>query len=280
VADLTNRQIARNRETRDQPSFASHREHVMRLITTASLALRHVHRPSISIIGAGNCQDIDLSILAKQFREIRLFDIDEASVNLASAKPLNDEDGNVRIFAPIDIAAPLMSDEAINGHANSLSPEFLNALEAASIPVDIPPSDVVVSTCLLSQLIDSASQIVTPDAPGFLPLIQAVRRGHLARLLVMTARGGRTLLITDLVSSDTLPDLKSIAPGELPKRMTRCLDEGNFFSGLNPAIIKHDLENIPALKQHCTSFRILPPWTWQLGPRCFAVYAVEMVRTG
>ncbi|MDA1232855.1 MAG: hypothetical protein O2856_18965 [Planctomycetota bacterium] len=276
--DLTGRQIARNRETQNQPSFASHREQVMRLIANAVSSIQQQEHLTITIAGAGNCQDVDLKKLAGLFSEIRLIDIDADAVRVAVSRHSHDVAARVQVFAPIDIAAPLMTGISLVQHQSEMSSEFLNAVESAIVPHELPTSDIVVSACLLSQLIDSASQIVPPDAPGFLSCIQAVRRGHLVRLLELTSVGGRTLLITDLVSADTVPNVATVSPEDLPQLMFQCLQTGNFFSGLSPAVMQHDLQNIPACVTRCASFQILPPWKWDLGSRSFAVYAVEMVR--
>ena len=286
VTDLSQIHIARNQQTRDQPSFAFHRAHVMRLIAAAasdilsrrSDSISHGHPLTISIAGAGNCQDIDIAVLAELFAEIRLIDIDAAAVNLVVSKCPPGIAARIRVFAPIDIAAPLLSNLAATELHSESSQAFLTALQSPSLSDEIPVSDVVVSACILSQLIDTALQIVLPEAPEFLPLIQAVRRGHLARLLELTVAGGRTLLITDLVSSDTVPALHQTPPVELPKLMFHCLQTGNFFSGLSPAVIQNDLQTIPTFAERCASFQIQPPWLWQLGNRSFAVYAVDMQR--
>ena len=216
--------------------------------------------PTVTAIGAGNCQDIDLTALAVSFREIRLIDLDAMAVEAAVSQLATDITSQIRIFAPIDIAAPLMSLSGIDGFDAARRSELLAALESSSFQNEVPVSDVVISTCLLSQLLDSASQIAPPESPIFLPLIQAVRRGHLVRLLSLTAAAGRALLITDLVSSDTVPDLANTSPAELPKLMLRCLQSGNFFSGLNPAVVQHDIQHVPACVQLCATSRILPPW--------------------
>ncbi len=287
VTDLTQIHIARNLQTRDQPSFAAHRANVMRLIANAAADVRShrsdntspSHQLTISIAGAGNCQDIDILVLAELFAEIRLIDIDDAAVNLVVSKCPPVVASRIRVFAPIDIAAPLLSNAGSMESLAESRTAFLTALQSPLMSGKIPVSDVVVSACILSQLIDTASQIVLPEAPGFLSLIQAVRRGHLARLLELTIAGGRTLLITDLVSSDTVPTLNQTPPAELPKLMFQCLQSGNFFSGLSPAVMQNDLKTIPAFVQRCASFQIQPPWQWQLGTRSFAVYAVDMRRT-
>ena len=219
----------------------------MRLISDAAtgIAARDSDRPqcdkhpTITVIGAGNCQDIDLPALAASFTEIRLIDIDAVAVNAAVSQLAADVTSRIRIFAPFDFAAPLMSLSVFDRHDTAQRSAFLNAVESSSLQNEIPVSDVVVSTCLLSQLIDSASQIASPVSPVFLPLIQAVRRGHLVRLLSLTHAAGRALLITDVVSSDTVPELARTLPAELPKLMFRCLQSGNFFSGLHPAVVQH-----------------------------------------
>ena len=235
---------------------------------------------TITVIGAGNCQDIDLAALAMSFREVRLIDLDAVALEAAVSRLAGRHSSQIRVYAPIDIAAPLMSLSGFGSLDTAQRFEFLSAVESAEMPDSLPVSDVVVSTCLLSQLLDSASHIVPPESPDFLPVIQAVRRGHLLRLLRLTAPAGRVLLITDLVSSDTVPELAKTLSAELPKLMFQCLQSGNFFSGLNPAVVQHDIQHIPSCIELCTSSRILPPWHWHLGPRSFAVYAVEMERCG
>jgi hypothetical protein len=249
VANLTGRQIARNRETQDQPSFASHRQHVMRLILDAaagtsvrrSTSAQSDKWPTMTVIGAGNCQDIDLTTLAVAFSEIRLIDIDAVAVACAVSRLPADVTSQIRIFAPIDIAAPLMSVAAFVSLDPAQRAAVLAAVESAEMP-------------------------------------ERVRRGHLLRLLSLTAPGGRVLLITDLVSSDTVQELAKTLSAELPKLMFQCLQSGNFFSGLNPAVVQHDIQHIQACVELCLSSRILPPWLWHLGARSYAVYAVEMVR--
>lgn len=284
--DLTKRQIARNRETRDQPSFASHREIVMRLILTAvkSLDDQSGAKPlnpqprTLTVLGAGNCQDIELAVLAEVFDEVRLIDIDAHAVQTAVTHLPANTITRLKILAPIDIATPLMSFSAQAPSQEVRDGLPIEAIQSA-LPSDVVPvSDVVVSTCLLSQLIDTASQITLPGSSEFLTFIQAVRRGHLIRMLQLTRIGGRAILVTDLVSSDTVPALETIPESSLPGLLFQCLQSGNFFSGLNPAVVQHDIQHHPGLAELCAGCRILPPWRWTLGPRCFAVYAVDMLR--
>lgn len=248
------------------------------LLSRRSNSAAHDGQLTISIVGAGNCQDIDLNVLAELFTKIRLIDIDAEALNRVVSKCPPGVTSRIRLFTPVDIAAPLLSHAAFMALSSESRAAFLAGLQTPSTSDKIPVSDVVVSACILSQLIDTASKIVLPEAPEFLSLIQAVRRGHLARLLELTVAGGRTLLITDLVSSDTVPEINQTSPAELPMLMFQCLQSGNFFSGLSPAVVQHDLQNIPAFVQRCASFQILPPWLWQLGTRSFAVYAVDMLR--
>src|SRR4051812_28723246 len=70
------RQRALNRESRAwSAEFAGHRSHVTELLGAAS------GDQQLCVLGAGNCNDIDLSRLAEQYRGICLADIDAESLN-------------------------------------------------------------------------------------------------------------------------------------------------------------------------------------------------------
>jgi len=140
VTDFTGIQIVRNRQTQDEPSFSAHREHLMRLISEAVAGLSgrasasplSDERPTITVIGAGNCQDIDLLTLATSFREIRLVDIDAVAIDNAVSQLTPFVISRTRVFAPIGIAALLMSRQAFEQLHTSLHSAFLAELESAA----------------------------------------------------------------------------------------------------------------------------------------------------
>jgi hypothetical protein len=142
----------------------------------------------------------------------------------------------------------------------------------AVMPVEA--ADVVVSTCVLSQMLSAMTNLVTDKHPQFLPLIQAVRRGHLVRMLQLLKPGGRGILISDLVSSETTPALTSMSEDNLPKLLAQALAAGNFFSGLHPGVMLQDFGTAPGIASSVDSPSMTAPWRWQMGPRTYAVYAI------
>ena len=156
------------------------------------------------------------------------------------------------------------------------SPELLQQLASGNGVADVPESDVVVSLCVMSQLFDSLQQLVTEDHPLFANLLQAVRIGHLRRMLSMLRRGGVAILVSDIVSSDTAPELKSSTPETLPSLVRQLVGSGNFFSGTNPANVLRDLNILSHLPDGAESVHTIDPWLWHLGERAYAVYGLRI----
>jgi hypothetical protein len=136
--------------------------------------------------------------------------------------------------------------------------------------------DVVASTCLLSQLIDSVVDAVGTAHPRFQELFQAVRVGHLRLLMDLISPGGAGILITDLVSSDTVPNLTSVPPDRLQAVLAQCIDRGNIFYGVAPHHIEAAYRNDPMLSAETGTIEFSPPWLWNPGPRTYAVYAAKI----
>jgi len=54
--------------------------------------------------------------------------------------------------------------------------------------------------------------------------------------------------------------------------------QGNFFTGLNPAVIHDLLVTDPLLSSRIADVAILAPWTWDLGSRVYVAYPVRFRR--
>jgi hypothetical protein len=96
-------------------------------------------------------------------------------------------------------------------------------------------------------------------------------------MLKLLKPGGRALLVSDIVSSDTEPRLLRAAGHELPMLLKQCLTQGNFFAGLHPGVMLRDLTSHPALASACSTPVMHPPWIWTMGPRAYAVYAISFI---
>jgi hypothetical protein len=275
MSDLIGRQREFNLESRDQwESFAGHRENVTRLLGTGVAPATG----RLCVLGAGNCTDLDLATLLGIYREVHLVDLDAEAVasgmrrqSMATPPGLHPH-GDLDVTGMLDAMSSWSPQERID-------PAVVAA--CADVPVQsilplLPgPFEVVVSTCLLSQLILNLVHTVGEGHPQFLLLLQAVRAGHLRLLTHLVAPGGTAILITDVVSSDTVPTLSSVPDSALSGLLARLVRERNFFHGVNPAILETLAAHDPVLRTYGLHQETLAPWRWDLGPRMYLVYAMK-----
>ena len=269
----------KNAASRDNwQNFAQHRTRVTDLLVEAA---GEIVEPRGLILGAGNCNDLDLPRLRKRFATIDLVDCDCQSVLEGIARQGLATDAAIQVIGPIDL-----SGIAESVHARSSDPLAADntaslALPAAAIcpiKLPVPPADVVASVCLLSQIFDDLGTAVGPTDPRFLSLLQQVRQSHFQLLIDHLKPGGTGLLVTDLVSSESAPQIVSATPLALPAMLQQLIEVGNFFTGLNPAVIYAQLTADRKLSPQVTGATVSQPWLWDFGARVYAVYAVRFRR--
>lgn len=267
-----------NAQTKVLQTYGQHRQKTMELISMAADEFRSIADRTISILGAGNCMDLDLRQLKTLFPSVNLLDLDREAVESGVQAIEGLSSNQLKIVAPIDLASPLATTKQSDLSEAAAITQFCQALTAPLAVMPVEAADVVVSTCVLSQMLSAITHLVTDKHPQFLPLIQAVRRGHLIRMLQLLKAGGRGILISDLVSSETTPELTSINEANLPKLLAHSLATGNFFSGLHPGVMMQDLGAAPGIASLVESPVMTAPWRWQMGPRTYAVYAIAFRR--
>jgi hypothetical protein len=271
---IAKRAATLNAQTRVLQTYEQHRQKTMELVSLAAAELSGVAERTVSVLGAGNCMDLDLQQLATLFHKVTLLDVDRRAVESGVNAVESLQTSRVEILAPIDLAFPLATTQAAALSGTDSIAQFCKQLESPLATLSVAPADVVVSTCVLSQILSVLTNLVADKHPQFLSLIQAVRRGHLVRMLQLLKPGGRGILISDLVSSETTPSLSSIDSVSLPKLLAQALATGNFFSGLHPGIMLQDLETGLNIAPYIESPVMVAPWRWQMGPRTYAVYAI------
>jgi hypothetical protein len=246
--------------------YASHRAQIMgRLLKLAD------HTARLLVLGAGNCNDLDLPALTSAFAQVTLLDWDTAALERGVSQQLPGAASSCRLLGGVEITGFLPLLHAASAAARpGLIARFLNGEFAPSLP-GAGSYDVVASCCLLSQLIDSASS-ATP--PAQLPAVAArLRQQHLATVKGLLAQRGVGLIITDFVSSDTAPVLlQAGSAANLPLLAQQLLLAGNFFSGLHPGQLAQDLA---AISSHPEGAAISDPWLWNVGNRRFLVIAAS-----
>jgi hypothetical protein len=227
-------------------------------------------------LGAGNCNDIDLAELLTHFHEIHLVDLDGDAPTRGVERQGMRGDPRIVVHPQIDVTgeldrlAALRPDSPIGEEDLA---RFRNS-PAALVASLGGPFDVVASLCLLSQLVESIVASLGEEHSQFLDLIKAVREAHLRLLAGLAAPRGTAFLVTDIVSSDSCAGLAETPSAELPRLLVALIEQGNFFHGVNPAVLdwllRHDLA------KEIESVEPIPPWLWDANLRMYAVCAFRL----
>ncbi len=221
--------------------YRAHRSRVTNLIldlaggdATNSPELRR----SLCVLGAGNCNDLDLNLLMRYFRRVCLVDIDGDAVHAGVARQTT-ASRDIEIRAGVDLATCSVLDEFGGAHYG-----------------------VVCSTTLLSQLIAEIPGVGGLPSPDTQARLRSTRAAHLKLMIDLTEPDlGHGLLVNDLVSSMTYPSLDGTV--DLLALMERLVATGNFFTGNNPFAILDQLRSDRALRA-ADDVRLRTPWIWRM----------------
>jgi hypothetical protein len=150
------------------------------------------------------------------------------------------------------------------------------AAGASGIAAALPgPFDVVVSTCLLTQLQLSLLQLIGDRHQLFVALREFLTLTHLRTLAALTKPGGRALLVTDLCERAVFPVGRPSDEADLAPLMQELVAAGHVIHSSHPELIKITLGDDPVLARTFAPAELSAPWLWQNGPeRCFLVYAL------
>lgn len=266
----------RNAETSHYwQEFASHRQRLTALLQRE----RPPHAQTLCVLGAGNCNDLDLPSLLQSFQQITLVDLDHQAMVQGVARQLPGGKTERIECLRLDVTGAFDLLDALRQKQTALSPADLG--ELAAVLGRQPTADqigrqfdYVISTCLLSQLIDAVRRVVGEAPQRFVPLVQLIRRQHIETLLRLTAAGGTAGLVFDFVSSVTYPSLEHIAEQELSAVANQLVGQGNFFTGLKPSAVLNDLCAPHVSSRLADPAMLTTPWKWNLGPRWYLVTAV------
>ncbi|MEZ6101612.1 MAG: hypothetical protein R3E01_21975 [Pirellulaceae bacterium] len=276
-------QQTRNAQTRHaRDEYGPHRQLVMKVISHAQRhdvqhlgtqpQMRGGNRlQSLCLLGVGNGNDVELNELVTWFERVELVDIDGTAMHWARVQVPEGPRNRLHIH-PTDVSGifSCLGRSAYSGDADQL----IRRAHDAEVTLPFQPCDVVVSSCMLTQLIDAAVDAVGIDALFLDDLASAIVDRHLRLLLELTADEGRAVLITDFVSSDTFPDLPDLPQHELRRAVARQLETGNFFVGMHPGTLKRRWLALAAHRRPINKIELRGPWRWQLGSRTLAVVAL------
>jgi hypothetical protein len=269
------RQFGLNRATEKSADlFAAHRRRVTAIALGADGG-------AAAVLGAGNCNDVDLGALAARASPIHLIDLDGEALRGAIARQPEDVRGALVLHAGVDLSGIL--DRMTGWPRGAPPPEEIDAaIGEAARGVDLPAGDLALclSSCLYTQMILSIVERIGERHPRCVDLVRAVRTGHLRTIARSLRRDGLGVIVSDMVSSDTVPDLAATPPRLLAGRMEALVRARNFFTGANPYVVASALKTDPAIAPLVRDVGLGEPWLWQIAPRrWYLVFAVRFRRT-
>ncbi|MEE2825508.1 MAG: hypothetical protein VYE64_02650 [Planctomycetota bacterium] len=243
------------------------------IVTSMIMSSVQRKQGDLCILGAGPCNDIEVKPLIEHFDRLVLVDLDPAAVKqgLARQDVLLDE-------RQIQVNSVELTGikEQLDVYARYPTPELMQQLKEIAethVPeVETGKFSVVASTCMLSQLMFKAYECVAERDEDFGHLLFNLRKRHIELLLDMLCPGGTGLLITDFVSSESLPEI--LTAEQLQPVLQKGIAEKNFFHGMNPQLI-HQTFRVPAISDQLESLEATSPWRWPTSRRVYACLAFK-----
>jgi hypothetical protein len=248
-----------NAQARDAwDRWAPHRAEVMRILRELPLA-----DARIALLGAGHLHDVEFDELLRECAQVHVVDLDADTVGAAINRVPGAAD-MCTVHAPVDLTGAL-DEIAQAGLINGAVRAACERLATARCELPGAPFDIVVSLCVLTQLMQSVTDAGVQGAE-IPPLSLAIRDKHLRDLLGLTAPGGAFVLVTDFVSTASAPGLTALQSADLEAELARLVAAGNFFTGTNPYRILALLQESEHFAADVESTRFAGPWLWALLP--------------
>lgn len=267
-----------NQSTRGQWDwYANHRRHIERLIVPQRRGGR------ICVLGAGNCNDLDLKWLTKAYAEVHLVDIDRGALERAVKRQGGDE-AQLRLHAPVDLTGIANLTAGWKGRAVR-DDEVRQAMEVVARKSELNIGggfDLVLSPCVLSQLLCGVRDLLGKQHPAWPELKLAIRQRHLRNLTGLIGARGKGVLVVDLASTSSIAGLDGASEDDIAGIMKMCVRNGKCFRGLEPqeltkAMVAIGRDGDARVRTPVVS----APWLWHLGwGKAFLVYGIMVEGLG
>jgi hypothetical protein len=272
---LGRRQVAINATSRDQwEAFGEHRERL-----TALLAGEATERQlRLCVLGAGNANDLDLTALLAMHREVHLVDIDSKALTSGTKRQGVATDPRLRLHGGVDVTAMLgvLSDWTPSSELGPAEFEAMAAWPASRTAVVLPGGfDLVASTCVLSQLLETAAYSLGRDHCQLADARAALMTGHVRLMARLAAPGGEAVLVSEVTSSEILAELPGMANEELAGLLAELGRKGDHYRGLHPRQLLAALRSDSSIRPLIVDAGQLVPWRWRLHDQTYLVGAIE-----
>ncbi len=259
----------------DWALYADHRAH----FTEGLLSCARQLGGRLCLLGAGQCNDVDLERLAETFSEIHLVDIDSAALARAVARQPPSVRARLHRHAPIDLSG--LSKRLKKWKAAGPTPAGLEASAASALLSIVAslsgPFDVVASACVLTQMSFHLRDVLGENHPMLAPVRLSLVATHLSSLVGLTKVGGVSLFASDLTSSSFYPVGEILPDGNLRDAMNKIVETGRFYHAANPHLIRDVLSRHEGHRVGEPEW--LDPWIWTGSHgRTYLVYALRFER--
>ena len=248
-------------------TFRNHREIIGSFIQRHSAPFAS----SLCVLGAGFCNDLDLNQLTRAFEKVALVDIRPQDVQVGLHQQGVVDNKSIEVLPATDVTGV---HEILNQYKEAPADSLLDSVfDMARKDIESLSTqyDSVASTCLLSQLLNHATECIGDGNPRFVELLQLIRQRHIQLMLRLLKPGGTGFLFSDFVSSVSLPELFTTT--DLKETVSQAIKERNFLHGLNPGMIVASFEQ-EDIKRVLKSVKVTDPWRWVLPERIYACTAV------
>lgn len=263
---LERRQHELNRTSVDRWAlFEEHR----RQVTAAILSQVRDGGGDLCIVGAGNCNDIDLSALWQAGCRLHLVDVDGAALAAGLARQRPEVAAATRSHRGVDVTGVLarfIADGATEPGEERIDRLVREAAHPSPLPVP-GGMDVAVSVCVLSQLIATVEEAVGKGHARIEEIADALRAGHLRTLLSLVRPGGRVVVVTEVASEENLPAIVDAPDERIGGLLLRAIATRDLFTGLGPdALVSWIARHRPYGARLATP-GVIGPWRWRLNRR-------------
>ena len=274
MLDLPGRQAEFNADSRGQwGTFESHRRRVSTLLGAGTTG----GGTRLCVLGAGNCNDLDLPALLTSHREVHLVDLDPAAMEAGAIRQEVADHPGLRRHGGIDLTGMLESiaSWSPNSDDHRCGPPSPRSLarrpDRPGVAGAVRPRRLDLPAQPAPRLLLSGDRRPSPPVPRGRP-------GHPRRPPPIAgptghSTGGTATLITDVASSEhypPLPDVPEHASGGL------AADNSNG-SGPTSRASSRGRSSRPFDWRWAgirSPSRTIPPWRWRLHSRIYLVWAL------
>jgi hypothetical protein len=232
----------------------------------------------ICLLGAGRCNDVDLDRLAAAFSEIHLVDIDPAALGAAVARQAHGVRSRLRPHARVDLSGVNKRLGRWRQRAPTVAQIERTADETLrTLLARLPgPFDVVVSACVMTQMSFAVNDALGDRHPALALVRLAVMATHLNTMVGLTAPGGTSLFVSDLVSSSLWPVGQTHGSPHPRDLIEAIVASGRSYHSANPTVVRSILA-AGVLGTVVEEPDLIEPWVWKgrLG-RTYLVYALRI----